>query len=63
MEELAREIEAKKPDLLITISPHGPVFADAISILDLEELEGILPILPARKLRYRLEQKKALSKN
>ncbi len=40
LEELSREVVEKKPDLLITISPHGPVFTDAISILDLEELEG-----------------------
>ncbi len=40
LEELSREVVEKKPDLLITISPHGPVFTDAISILDLDELEG-----------------------
>lgn len=40
LEELAEEIKGCKPDLLITISPHGPVFTDAISILDQPELEG-----------------------
>jgi len=40
LEELSGEVVDKNPDLLITISPHGPVFTDAISILDLEELEG-----------------------
>lgn len=40
LEELAKEIKALEPDLLITISPHGPVFTDAISILDLEHIEG-----------------------
>lgn len=39
-EELGREIKEKNPDIIITISPHGPVFTDAISILDQEELEG-----------------------
>lgn len=28
------------PDLLITISPHGPVFSDIITILDKSELRG-----------------------
>jgi aromatic ring-opening dioxygenase LigB subunit len=58
MEELAREIEAKKPDLLITISPHGPVFADAISILDLEELEGDFAdfACPEVKIQFRTEE-------
>lgn len=40
LEELAEEIKAKDADLLITISPHGPVFTDAISILDREHLAG-----------------------
>src|SRR5690554_6713453 len=40
LEELAKEIYTKNPDIIITISPHGPVFTDAISILDLEEIEG-----------------------
>ena len=40
LEELAGEVEDKNPDIIITISPHGPVFTDAISILDQEELEG-----------------------
>lgn len=40
MEELALEVKEKNPDIIITISPHGPVFTDAISILDQEELEG-----------------------
>ncbi|MFP4661185.1 MAG: AmmeMemoRadiSam system protein B [Halanaerobiales bacterium] len=40
LEELGKEIKEKKPDILITISPHGPVFTDAISILDQEKLEG-----------------------
>lgn len=40
MEEISEEIRSKEPDILITISPHGPVFTDAISILDKEKLEG-----------------------
>lgn len=40
MEELSEEIKRKEPDIIITISPHGPVFTDAISILDQEKLEG-----------------------
>ncbi len=40
LEELGREIKEKNPDIIITISPHGPVFTDAISILDQKELKG-----------------------
>ena len=38
--ELAGEVKEQQPDLLITISPHGPVFTDAISILEQEVLQG-----------------------
>ncbi|MGM0471852.1 MAG: AmmeMemoRadiSam system protein A [Bacillota bacterium] len=40
MEELASRVKESNPDLVITISPHGPVFSDAISILNLERLTG-----------------------
>lgn len=40
LEELAEEVKDCQPDVLITISPHGPVFTDAISILDQGYLAG-----------------------
>ncbi len=40
LEELAGEVKSKEPDLLITISPHGPVFRDAISTPDQAKLFG-----------------------
>lgn len=39
LKELSQEIKEKDPDLIITISPHGPVFRDAISVLDTLEPE------------------------
>lgn len=42
LEELAAEVKSKEADILITISPHGSVFADAISVLAEEELTGDL---------------------
>ena len=38
--EISQEIKKKNPDLIITISPHGPVFRDAISVLDERKPEG-----------------------
>jgi aromatic ring-opening dioxygenase LigB subunit len=38
LEELAGQVKEMDPDLIITISPHGPVFSDAISILDQQPL-------------------------
>ncbi|MFW6237643.1 MAG: class III extradiol dioxygenase subunit B-like domain-containing protein [Halanaerobiales bacterium] len=40
LKELAKEIKNLDSDLLITISPHGPVFRDAISVLGNEEVQG-----------------------
>lgn len=40
LKELAQEIVERDPDVLITISPHGPVFSDAISIINQKELIG-----------------------
>lgn len=37
---LARSIKEKEPDTIIIISPHGPLFSDAISISLGEVLEG-----------------------
>ncbi len=40
MEEFAEKVVENDPDLVITISPHGPVFSDAISVLNQAELSG-----------------------
>lgn len=40
METFAQRVKETDPDLIITVSPHGPVFSDAISILNTPELEG-----------------------
>ncbi|MFW5991836.1 MAG: AmmeMemoRadiSam system protein B [Halanaerobiaceae bacterium] len=40
LEELAAEIVECDPDILITISPHGPVFSDAIGVMNQPELSG-----------------------
>ncbi len=40
MRKLASEMKEVDPDLIITVSPHGPVFSDAINILSAKELTG-----------------------
>lgn len=39
-ESLAKDIKAKSPTTIILITPHGPLFSDAISISFQDELEG-----------------------
>ena len=40
LRELSEEVVSSNPDLLITISPHGPVFRDAIAVINSEILRG-----------------------
>ncbi|WP_432667272.1 AmmeMemoRadiSam system protein A [Wukongibacter baidiensis] len=40
MEEVARNIKEKMPKTIILITPHGPVFSDAIAISIKSQLEG-----------------------
>ncbi len=40
LNEFAKELSQEEPDLLISISPHGPVFRDAVNIIDKAELHG-----------------------
>lgn len=40
MYQVADEIERLKPDLIIVISPHGPIFSDAIAIYDQDNYFG-----------------------
>ena len=58
LRQLAQEVKAADPDLLITISPHGPVFSDAISILNQQNLTGDFAQFGAGEveLTYQLEE-------
>ncbi len=39
-EEVAKRISKLKPDIIVIVSPHGPIFTDAISIYDFEPYVG-----------------------
>lgn len=40
MKEIAREIRKKSPKTIVIITPHGPMFKDAIAISDVENIHG-----------------------
>lgn len=42
MERVAAEVVSRKPDAIVIISPHGPVFQDAIAVHMLPEIQGDL---------------------
>lgn len=53
--ELARDIKEKMPDTIIVITPHGPLFRDAISISIGKDLEGDFRNFGRRDLIFRYE--------
>lgn len=40
MQEIARKVAALEPDTVVVISPHGPVFRDAVAVFDGRRLGG-----------------------
>ncbi|ACL68914.1 AmmeMemoRadiSam system protein B [Halothermothrix orenii] len=55
MTRLAEDIKNVDPDILITISPHGPVFSDAISIIYQEELTGDFSEFGAPEVNFKID--------
>jgi len=55
--ELAARVAAKQPQVIIIISPHGPVFHDAVGLWATPELSGDLSAFGAGEVRftYRLD--------
>ncbi|ADL08793.1 AmmeMemoRadiSam system protein A [Thermosediminibacter oceani] len=59
--EVGREIRDLKPDTLVLISPHGPVFQDAVCIYDFP-LKGSLASFGAPEVRLKFEPDEELKK-
>ncbi|MFH1454098.1 MAG: AmmeMemoRadiSam system protein B [Armatimonadota bacterium] len=52
---MAEELVNKKPDTLLMITPHGPVFADALCILADKEISGDLSNFGAGSVNMKFE--------
>lgn len=52
MKIVAEDIRKKKPDIIIIITPHGPLFSDAISVSYERKLEGDFGKFGAPELKY-----------
>jgi AmmeMemoRadiSam system protein A len=55
MERLAKDIKEKEPTTIIVITPHGPLFRDAISISVEKELNGDFRDFGNKDLNFRFE--------
>lgn len=56
MHDVGKEIAALKPELIVVISPHGPIFTDAISLYDFEEYVGDFHRFGEFTLNYRFKK-------
>lgn len=52
MKNIAKDIEKKAPSTIVLITPHGPLFRDAISISDDKELKGDFKKFGFKSLAY-----------
>jgi len=60
MEQLAEELVAVKPDTVVIISPHGPVFRDAIAVHVMSSITGDLRRFGAPQVAFSLAIDRAL---
>lgn len=61
MAEIADAIRAEDPEVLIVISPHAPVYSDAVAINMSKSLEGDFRQFGARKARIEAENDRELA--
>lgn len=59
MDEVGRQIASLQPEVIVVISPHGPLFSDAIAIRGERSLEGNLSAFGAPEIH--LKKNNALS--
>lgn len=52
MTEIARSIKEKEPDIIVMITPHGPLFRDAVTISAVAELKGDFSEFGAQEVRF-----------
>jgi len=57
--QIAKEIESDHPDLIVIISPHGPIFSDAIAIYDFADYNGDMKSFGEYTLNYKYSKDKS----
>lgn len=62
MRDLAERIKQLAPDTIIMITPHGPVFRDAVAVLEREEFEGDLSDFGARSVSFMFKNDEELTR-
>ncbi len=55
MLELGRRLKEKKPEVLVFITPHGPVFSDAVGVYTVKKMQGDLGEFGASEVNFNLQ--------
>ncbi|MTI83973.1 MAG: AmmeMemoRadiSam system protein A [Firmicutes bacterium] len=55
MLELGRRLKEKDPEVLVFITPHGPVFSDAVAVYTIKKMQGNLGEFGAPEVNFDLE--------
>jgi AmmeMemoRadiSam system protein A/AmmeMemoRadiSam system protein B len=52
-QQVSKEIEGLKPDTIILVTPHGPVFQDAVALMGDKDIQGSLADFRAPRVLFR----------
>ncbi|WP_069650771.1 AmmeMemoRadiSam system protein A [Caloranaerobacter ferrireducens] len=63
MKQIASDISKKKPDTIIIVTPHGPLFTDAISILYEDKLVGDFRKFGSEEIYFEIVNNKRIVDN
>lgn len=61
--EISKDIAEKKPETIIIITPHGPLFRDAVAIMSSESIEGDFRDFNAPNVSFQLNIDREISNN
>lgn len=61
--KVAYEVKALEPEVIIIITPHGPLFRDAIAVTDTESIEGDMGRFNAPQIKFNIEIEEKLSRS
>ncbi|WP_097028607.1 AmmeMemoRadiSam system protein A [Clostridium peptidivorans] len=61
--EISKDVAEKKPQIIIIITPHGPLFRDAVAVINSESIEGDLGNFNAPNVSFKLNIHREISNN
>lgn len=62
-QRVAGEVKKLKPEVIIVITPHGPLFRDAIAVTDMESIGGNFGRFGVPEVKFKMKVDEGLSKS